>query len=306
MIINKIFDVKINIDNINIIFSKDINAVILDIITKKFINKCYLETYILKINSIVNRSLIETDPSNLNGLLYVCVQFEAECIVYSNGEVILGMTIKNIINNSISLTNDYCHGIIKMKKNITVFKKDQVIPVYVGKAKFDPGSDKITVNAYPFIPLIKDQVYYKITLISDETKEKLHDILNMINIEEEHKKTILSRKENKWDYFDNLVYPFNKDLSKGKKNTEDILNIDKLQNSIISFDPEINKSNRLIVKYDTANEYIESNSFEMLYDIYKTYYLHIQLINNLSEIYSTDAIINENKNIFELYSKYKK
>ncbi len=309
MIINKIFDVKLNINNINIIFSKDINAVILDLIDKKFTNKCYLEVYILKINKILNRSLIQTDQSDLNGLLFVCIQFEAECISYSNGEVILEMNIKNIINNSVSLTNEYCNGIIKMKKNIPNFIKGQNIPIKVGKAKFDPGSDKINVNACPFIPLVDKQVYYKLTLISDNTKEKLNDIILMINNEEELKKKILENKDNKWEYFSNMIYPFNKDLSNDKikkNNCEDILNIDKLQNSIISYDPEINLSNRLICIYKDSPDYIECDSFEILYDIYKSYYLHINLINNLSKLYNTDSIINENKNVFDLYIKYKK
>ncbi len=308
MIINKIFDVKLNIDNINIIFSKDINAVILDLINKKFTNKCYLEVYILKINKILNRSLIQTDQSNLNGLLYVCIQFEAECISYSNGEVILEMNIKNIINNSVSLTNEHCHGIIKMNKNIPVFKTGQSIPIKVGKAKFDPGSDTINVNAYPFIPLLNKQVYYKLTTISDIVKEKLNDIILMINNEEEIKKTIELQKDNKWNYFNNIIYPYNKYISKEKikkSKCEDILNIDKLQNSIISYDTEIDLSERLITIYKDVSEYIECDSFEILYDVYKTYYLHINLINNLSKLYNTDKIITDNKNIFDLYTKYK-
>jgi len=309
MIINKIYDVKLNIDNINIIFSKDINGVILDLITNKFKNRCYLETYILNINKVLNRSLIETDKSDLNGLLFVCVQFEAECIVYSKDEVILEMTIKNIINNSISLTNEFCNGIIKMNKNVLEFNKGQIIPIKVGKAKFDPGSDKIEVNAYPFIPLIDNIVYYKLNTISDKVKEKLHDIIDMINNEEEEKKNILKDKTNKWTYFDDLVYPYKKNITNDKLKKdkyEDILNIDNLQNSIISYDSEVSLSKRLIKIDKTTDEYLECDSFEILYNIYKKYYLHIQLINNLSKLYNNDNDIAKNKNIFDLYNKYKK
>ena len=41
------------------------------------------------------------------------------------------------------------------------FKKGQLIPIIVGKAKFVSGSDTIQINSYPFIPIIDNKkVYY--------------------------------------------------------------------------------------------------------------------------------------------------
>ena len=77
MIIVKIFDIILNIDNINTIFSKDINSIIFELIKKKYVNKCYLGVYITNINKILNRSLIESDQSDLNGTFYTYIQFEA-------------------------------------------------------------------------------------------------------------------------------------------------------------------------------------------------------------------------------------
>ncbi len=309
MFINKIFDVKLNIDNVNIIFTKDINGAILELVERKFTNKCYLSVYILNINKILNRSLIETVQSDLNGLLEVCVQFEAECITYSTGETIMNVVANNTINNIMSLSNEYCDVVMKLNKNTLEFEKGQPLIIKVGKAKFDPVSDKININAYPFIPLIERQLFYKITTISDSVKEKLGEIRTNIDVEEERKKDISKAKNHKWDHFDKLVHPYKKDISKEsiKKNTTvDVFDITELQDTIISYDSEINMSNRLICKYDTAETFIECDSFEIVYDVFKVYYLHLKLINDLATTYNTDALIEKNKNIFELYIKYKK
>lgn len=312
MIITKIFDIILNIDNINIIFNKDINLIILNMIKKKYLNKCYLGVFITNINKILNRSLIESDQSDLNGTFHVSIQFEAECIIYNTNEVILEMTVQDNINNSLSISNDISVAIIKLNKNISTFVKGQKIPIVVGKAKFDTGSDKIRINSYPFIPIIDNKnIHYKITNITEIEKDKLNDkIIKYINIEENIKNDILNKKNNKWEYFNELVFPYkinSSDKIIKKNNTVDLLDIDKFENKIILYDNEIDISKRLICIFNNdIDNYLESDNFEILYPIFKKYYLYIKLINDLSNIYDTDEKINKNKNIFDLYIKYKK
>ena len=107
MRITKIFDIILNIDNINIIFSNNIEDQIFNLIEQKYLNKCYLESYIIKINKILNRSLLESNQNNLNCDFIVYIQFEAECIIYSQNEVILNMEIHENINNNIIAKNNY-------------------------------------------------------------------------------------------------------------------------------------------------------------------------------------------------------
>ena len=120
------------------------------------------------------------------------------------------MTVQDNINNSLSISNEICSAVIKVNKNMTDFTKGQKIPIIVGKAKFDTGSDKIRINSYPFIPIIDNKtIYYKISKISENDKDKLNDtIIKYINHEETVKKEILDKKNNKWDYFNKLVFQF--------------------------------------------------------------------------------------------------
>jgi hypothetical protein len=315
MIITKIFDIVLNIDNINIIFNKDINLTILELIKTKYENKCYLGVFITNINRILNRSLIESDQSDLNGIFHVSIQFEAECIIYNTNEVILEMTVQDNINNSLSISNEICSAVIKVNKNISNFTKGQKIPIIVGKAKFDTGSNKIRINSYPFIPIIDNKnVYYKISKLKENDKNKLNEkIINYINNEELIKKEILNIKNNKWDYFNKLVFPYKNDLTNTiikKNNMVDLLELDNLENKIILQHNEIDMSKRMLCTFDNydtnVNAYLEYDNFEMLYPILKKYYLYIKLINELSKIYDTDEKIKLSHNVFDLYIKYKK
>lgn len=315
MIITKIFDIILNIDNINTIFNKDINLTILELIKAKYVNKCYLGVFITDINKILNRSLIESDQSDLNGVFYVSIQFEAECIIYNTNEVILEMTVQDNINNSLSISNEICSAVIKVNKSILEFVKGQKIPIIVGKAKFDTGSDKIRINSYPFIPIIDNKnIYYKISKLTENDKDKLNDkIIKYINNEEIIKKEILSKKNNKWDYFNELVFPYKINLSNSiikKNNMVDLLEFNNLENKIILQHNEIDMSKRMICTFSNDDKniysYLENNNFETLYPIFKKYYLFIKLINDLSKIYDTDEKIKLSKNVFDLYIKYKK
>ncbi|MFM7989399.1 MAG: hypothetical protein ACKPKO_59805, partial [Candidatus Fonsibacter sp.] len=179
--ITKIFDIILNIDNINILFSNNIENNILQLIEQKYLNKCYLESFIIKINKILNRSLIESNQNDLNCTFTVCVQFEAECIIFSKNEVILNMYIQENVNNNIIAknSNNNIIAMIKNNKDINFLKKGSIIPIIVGKAKFTTGSTKITINSYPFIPIHQHIVYYKINKITDVDKVYLQE--NIIN-----------------------------------------------------------------------------------------------------------------------------
>ena len=310
MQITKIFDIILNIDNINIIFSNNIESQILNLIQQKYLNKCYLESYIIKINKILNRSLIESNQNNLNCDFIVYIQFEAECIIYSQNEVILNMEIHENINNNIIAKNNYIVAMIKNNKDISFLKKGSKIPIIVGKAKFTTGSNKITINSYPFIPIINQSViYYKINKITYDEKNQLNDnIIIYINVEEERKKKILEIKNNNWNYFNNLLYPYKNNKSDEnikKDKTIELLSY-KYEDSIIYFNQEINLSEKLISINNDAKNYLEDSSFNILYNLFKKYYLYLKLVNDLSEEYNSKELIDKNMNLFELYIKYKK
>jgi len=319
MKITKIFDITLNIDNINDIFTKDINQKLLSLIKKKYQYKCYLSSYVLKINKIINRSLLEFNQNDLNCSFNISIQFEAECLVFNKNEVILNMKIQEIVNNNLILKNtttseinEIIIALIKNNQDLSIFSKDDIIPIIVGKVKYSLGSDKITINAYPFIPIVSNIIYYQVTSLNKQQLELLQEtILPYIEYEEQIKKDLLKTKNNTWDYFKNLVYPYtNTDNKKSKPNMinlmEVINNSDKYNNKIIAFDEQYDISNCELCIYDDHNSYVKINSYMSFYELCKKYYLYLKLINDLSINYNSEKEIKSNTKIFDIYNKYKK
>jgi len=319
MKITKIFDIILNIDNINDIFTKDINQKLLSLIKKKYQYKCYLSSYVLKINKIINRSLLEFNQNDLNCSFNISIQFEAECLVFNKNEVILNMKIQEIVNNNLILKNtttseinEIIIALIKNNQDLSIFSKDDIIPIIVGKVKYSLGSDKITINAYPFIPIISNIIYYQVTGLNKQQLELLQEtILPYIEYEEQIKNDLLKTKNNTWDYFKNLVYPYtNKNNIKSKPNMinlmEVINNSDKYNNKIIAFDEQYDISNCELCIYDDHNSYVKINSYMSFYELCKKYYLYLKLINDLSINYNSEKEIKSNTKIFDIYNKYKK
>ena len=318
MIISKTFEVTLNITNINDIFNRDINNTILNMVKRKYNNKCFMEVYIVDIVKILNRSLIRSNQSDLNGSFDIDIQFEGKCIIYNTGEIIFNMEIKENINNMVPCTNnENILAIIKLNKINFDFKKGSLIPIIVGKSKFVTGSDTIQINSYPFIPIVDNKkVYYKINNITEDTYNKLNEFIeHYINVEEEVKNTILSKNNNKWHYFKELIYPFKNNKSNDiikSDNYINLLDLKKMNNSIIHLNNEVDLSERLINVYKDKNalneitEFIEDDNYTILYSILKKYYLYLNAINQLSTIYNTDSEIKKNEHIFNFYIKYKK
>lgn len=309
MQITKIFDIILTIDNINILFSNNIESQIFNLIEQKYLNKCFLECFIIKINKIINRSLIESNQNDLNCSFSVCIQFEATCIIYNRNEVILNMRVKENVNNSIITEGNNIVAMIKNNKDTDFLKKGSIIPIIVGKAKFKTGSNKITINSYPFIPIHNDKIYYKINTISDADKIQLQEnIINYIVNEENIQDNIIKTNKNIWNYFNDLLYPLKNNLSnesKKKNKHVDLLSFN-FENSIVFFNDEINLSEHLLCIDNTQDSYIEDSSYNILYNLLKQYYLYIKLLNELCIQYKSEDDINSNKDIFNLYIKYKK
>ena len=229
------------------------------------------------------------------------------------------MKIHEIVNNNIILKNsdssdlnEVIISLIKNNNDLIQLKKNDIIPITVGKVKYSLGSDKITINAYPFLPIVSHIEYFYISKLDDTQLELLKEnILNYIIIEENIKNDILKTKQNTWTYFKTLIYPHLSTKVPDEKQSmvnliELINNTEKYNNKIISLDDRYDLSNCNICIYDEHDTYTKGNLYLIFYDLCKKYYLYLKLINDLSIKYNSEKLINTNKHIFDLYNKYKK
>jgi len=327
MIFEKVFETQINLTNIFDIYSTNLDELLLNKLKEKYENNCYKSSFILTINKIINRSIPTINKRSLTAYTNIFIMFEASILHYDYLDVILDNLVIDTSNSRIVCKSKNKSILINNKNNILdSIKVNQLIPIIVGKCSYTLYKNTISINSYPFIPILenKNNIFYKIDkLTSSEISILNSTIIIDINNEIELMNKILKIKNNRWEYFSKLLYPFKEQLNKNKLsyiNHNNLLDLDSYgivsllneQNlvdhniSIVNYEKyskEIKKDNS-IYSGSITNPLIENAL--VVYQIYLTkYYKYMKLIRELSLSYYESDKFNEHKNIFEIYEKNK-
>lgn len=312
MIFNKTFETQINLTDINDIFSINADDLILNKLKTKYENKCYNSSFILNVNRIINRSELIFNKRSLNAYINVNVIFEAQVLHYEYLDIICDNNVIDTTNKKIICKSEHKSIIINNKSgklnNVNV---NQHIPIIVGKCSYSLFKNVISINSYPFVPILenKTNIYYKIEKLNKEEIEILNTtIIPLIENETNLINKMKKDKDNKILFFTKLLYPFKKELYKNKISngiSEDLLSLKS--EGVISL---LNESNlidhniHVFTKYDDIN--VKDESALIVYQIYlNKYYKYLKAIRELSESYSDNDKFKEHKNIFDIYEENK-
>ena len=321
----RVFKKNITLVSVNEIYETNINDLLIDKIKQDLERKCYKSCFILSINKIIARSDINFNNKDLNASANISVKFEASILQYDKYDIVNNIKITAITEQKIICQSENSSIFIQYEDRLSDYKTGQIIPIKIGVCKYYLGEDSISINAFPFVPLLEsigDDTYYNINNLTDIQIAELNnlDIIKKIESVEEEKKKILSLKNNRWDHFNELLYPY-KSIKKINKNNKEInlLDFDKLEsdktNTIyLPASYDISKKSFLLVnktnktnqkKFSDENYPVEENSL-IPYIIYLTkYYKHIKSVNEMSVTYSDDDIFNDNESVFDIYRQNK-
>ena len=307
MIFNKIFETKVVLDDINDIFNPDIDNIILNILKTKYTNSCFKSCFIIKVNHMVNRSLLNTISRNLDAHVNVDVMFEAEVLCYEKFELLLDNEIVDTSNDKILANGNDRYIMINNKTQImNNFIKGQKIPIFVGKCSYPLYKKVIEINAYPFIPILENEqnIYYNIEKLTEDEKEKLQPLIDNINTE---LKTTTNKESHK--FFEDLLYPFSSPLYKKLDTSISHYKLIELDTfGVVSQLNENKLNDGLISNIDTNKSEVDIKEEKavVVYTIYLSkYFKYLKMINDLANYYNTKKLIEENKNIFDLYTEKK-
>ena len=289
----------------------DAETNILNILAEKYEGKCYSNYFITKVNKIIRRSecMIQSG-SDTYGTMNLIIEVDA--IKFNQGDIITGCVIRNKDKSGIIIAATSNSAICLDAQDIfNVLKQDNIITVRVGLSKYPPGSDKINVNAYPFLPEKKQISYY---ISQDTTSADLYkDILNRIEQEEKHVNEIKKVNSKGWEFFYNLFYPYKSKQILGKNKTLSVKELvgDKLPEGYYTRDPKINMAEPLIT-YSPDKPPLDDNS--KLIDnlgssvskmaLLKSYLDGLTIIKEHVEIYN-DKLLKEHVPLWTMYTKYK-
>lgn len=310
MFIKKILETYIDISDPNDIFSSDRTKMILDKLSAKFVGICYNSCLIIKVNKIIRRSYIYMKDT-LDGDAHTNVMFEVDAIQYIKDEIINGCKIiKKEPNGIVHAKSEYAGIQLNIPSNMSIFKEGDIIPVIVKMVRYNVNQTAISILAVPFIPIVVPIVYYKINgVLTKQEIDNVKSLLDRVKTEETKLKKLNDVDKKIYKFFVDLLSNKTSDTkeikSANKLNIADILNI----KSGIVFKPAIEYDSPDVYynesKIDVA-DVIEESPFIIFSTLLIKYLSNLQSLQEFLKYYSKFTDIQNNKNIWKLYSSLKK
>lgn len=301
MIIEKTFEVVINLIDINDIFSNDIDSVLLNKIKHIYENKCFKSCFITNINGIIERGMLNINKRSLTCETSIDVKFSANVIIYEYLEVINNNVIDNITKSRLECRSGNIVSYINIaNQDMSTLSVGQIIPIRVGKATYQPLQSTISVNAFPFIPTTNYETYYLINELDENDKELLTStiIVDINNIDEQLRMVSKDRLK----FFKSLLHPY-KTILDQKNNIKDLLNLDI--SGIVCLSDKMDLYNHQIINVSEYENPI-SESGITIYKIYlNTYLKYIRTILDMCITYKDDEVFESHQNVFQIYEKFK-
>lgn len=322
MIVEKLIQTKVHIDDPNLLYSGDIESVIMDNLRQRFEGTCYMSCLILEVLEIRKFSNFIFSKQRQDGSASSNVNMRVKGIVIKKGEVIPDCTVMKIDKDGhIICKNKHSAIYIRASKALQSIKEGQTIAALAGDVKYKIFAPAISVNALPFIPIVRKstEIVYKVKVQKSDLIDKMLNVMK----DEIEKNTNIDTEIYK--FFMDLMYPYKsqKLLKEHKGKVEMIVDITSSTGSelyisqpdwlpmdkpsIVSYkDIKIEESlgDNEIMKIKNGIAVDESYETAMGYIIHR-YIEHMVALRGLCECYNTMKKVKASDNIWDIYKKYR-
>lgn len=313
MIITKIIEVGINVQNCINIYTDPDN--IKQILADRYEGRCFKGCYIKKIEKIrkIGECVINQDgPPTFGVIPVIC---EVTAIVYAVGEIINGCKVMNRDADGILVcSTDIAAIMLAAHPAFESVVKGQIISIRVGATRYNVSATKIAISAVPYL-FNKNPIIYKIGIITEPMRALLGNVFERIAFEEEETNRLKKDNEKAWNTFDQLLYAY-KEPQKAPRDAI-LMNIKTIAQEAIkvqylSRDPRINLSTPVVFGYTTKSSFPEGAivredlpTANVLILLLEDYCAHLRTIREMIEIYHTEKLIADHKNLWQIFKKNK-
>jgi DNA-directed RNA polymerase subunit E'/Rpb7 len=302
------------------IYCTDIKQLLITKLTERYKGKCYKSVLIMSINKIVKHSAIYMADDRLDGSASINVNFDVNGFILLQNEVLHGCKVVDITVSGILVEHKYAGGLVHadMKKQITkIIKKDQIIPVTIYAARYNPNQTQITIRGAPFEPINTKYVYYHIDdILSPEETEKVAALLELFEQEMKLHKEIQNNKN--YEFFKDIIYPYVKnqkylDTNIGKDFKlikADLVSFLEIRSGYLVSPTEAYKLDTLPIyhsdKKHISDVYvIRSSLYPALADIIDKRIMYLQNLRGFAECYDTPDKIKDMMAYWQVCNKLK-
>lgn len=320
-------------------YSASSDAVIMNKLRKVFEGKCYKSSLIIKILRIIRRSGIKPAQNLTDGSADVNVIFEAESIVYNDGDIITNCVVKNV-ERSGELICKSEYAAIHIRGNVMLrgIQTGQIIPIRVVSVKYSVGKDSITINGTPYFHPMSFFLY-KTDVTPGKVPTEVVELLgSLLHNAEKAEQRLADQDPKLKKFFTETFYPFEKgdepSTSKGihkfdmisevkKIMTTDAVSTGSATTMFVLRHPRTNRSSTTIyhldedlLKGDIAKlPILEAGKFQIqavhesyasvLVKYLEEYIGYLTMISEVIEIYDSEEKRQAHKNIWAIYNKLK-
>ena len=284
---------------------------ILHILRSKYEKRCFMGMFILSVDNIKTQGdcIVNQYGSASFGTLSVICNVTAVMLLPDS--VITGCVVKNKDKSGVMI----CEAVNTkvMIKNHPLFESiniGQIIAARVGKAKYNPGSNVISVNAFPFLPAHTRPVY-KLGAVTADDMVLLADTIAAVLAEEELAANEKKNSAKSWEFFSQLLYAYN-EKQKIPPAAEEMKITDLLKESgetrYITRDPKIELSRPIVYRLVDYNDttLVTMPPAAIIMEICNDYIGHLRLIREMVAIYADEKTLLGHKNLWQIYKKNKK
>lgn len=330
MFITKIFDTSLTISNpINFCVNKKNHC--LTELNNIYLKKCFMGSYIIKINDILRISSCKIVSSNSSAAGVINVQFSATTFILNSWDILVGAVVEK--NNSLIVGHYVKDGVnvyialVPTDIPASSLVTKQLIPVRILKPGHMPKDDKITAAAILLTCDKKAGIFKVKGRIQQDAMPEIQLLLD--NIKEELLKRTELLKTRKEDviFFESLIYSYsnssreieayafkdyvwygpkaskNKDLEfilhnifELIENNEDMTGLWSRPLNIYRSSPYIAKITSNVNKQDT----MLSLPHIVILDFLKNIYVFLTAIREFVEIYNTKELKESHNNIWTI------
>lgn len=309
MIFNTQLELNITIKDINAIYSTNYETMLLDHAKLLYEGKCRGGQYVRRIIRLVRRSLPNLIRRDLHAKVRVYIVVEAEVVRYDQYDIITGVTVQKVIpagkiGNVGMLECRSDHIVALMKIYGDEFKVGDVIPIRVGQSMYKIGSTHVLVNGYPFVPYVPERIYVNLSRMTTSSDQYYETMIKPLIDRELKRKNQLD--QDRWNQFSKLLHPY-KTESTTPDNMVSILDASAFHNGIVSIDSTVNMSELKLSTVVVPPELTATTETPMatLTRLGFRFVKWLEVLNDLTELYGTDAQRNKINHIWQLYEEHK-
>lgn len=281
---------------------------LMNILRHNLTGKCFRECYVLDVNKIINRSkckIVQRGP-DCHGTINIL--FEVRAIQYSKWENITGCKVVHKDKNDkiIICVSEHATICLQSNKSLESIRVGQFIIIKVAQVQYHPGSAKISVNAYPYMPKRTTEVFELKGELNEKEKASIEIILSRISEQEKDLKESLKNEDVKerLSFFKKVLYVSSPPKEGTKENLIELANKGVFNGfygrhaKMALWEPDVYKYSQM----PQADDMILRNYslYDGLNSLLKDYLDNILLLKEMLQIYDTPEKVQEHRNLWAI------